>query len=445
MNKIAIIIKREYLSRIKKKSFIVMTLLAPLLLAGLMVVPIWLATKKQETQRIMVIDDSYIFKNIIPQKELIHFDYPEIKIEQAQDIFYETDYDAILYVPHNILEGGKTLKIFYKNPLGDATNEYISSIISKMMYDVILAQNKVNIHVIKDADINSRIRVLSEKLKATGKSEHLNSGLCSAVGLGAGILIYMFIFLYGVQVMQGVMEEKNNRIVEVILSSVKPFDFMMGKIIGIALVGLTQFLLWTSLTVMLYNIAANTILKTVEIKQIQQKEETIKISADLNYTKMKKIEKPDMVTQLWNDLQTINITAIVFCFLFYFLAGYFLYSAMFAAIGSAVDNESDTQQFRLPITIPLMFALVIIPYILLNLDSSVTYWLSIIPFTSPIIMMVRLPFGVPVQEVILSMSLLVVAFIIITWLAARIYRTGILMYGKKASWKEVGKWLFYKG
>ncbi len=422
-----------------------MTLLAPLLLAGLMVVPIWLATKKQETQRIMVIDDSYIFKNIIPQKELIHFDYPEIKIEQAQDIFYETDYDAILYVPHNILEGGKTLKIFYKNPLGDATNEYISSIISKMMYDVILAQNKVNIHVIKDADINSRIRVLSEKLKATGKSEHLNSGLCSAVGLGAGILIYMFIFLYGVQVMQGVMEEKNNRIVEVILSSVKPFDFMMGKIIGIALVGLTQFLLWTSLTVMLYNIAANTILKTVEIKQIQQKEETIKISADLNYTKMKKIEKPDMVTQLWNDLQTINITAIVFCFLFYFLAGYFLYSAMFAAIGSAVDNESDTQQFRLPITIPLMFALVIIPYILLNLDSSVTYWLSIIPFTSPIIMMVRLPFGVPVQEVILSMSLLVVAFIIITWLAARIYRTGILMYGKKASWKEVGKWLFYKG
>ncbi len=422
-----------------------MTILAPFLLAGLMVVPVWLATKKQETQRIMVIDDSYIFKNIIPQKELIHFDYPEITLEQAQDLFYETDYDAILYVPHNILEGGKTLKIFYKNPLGDATDEYISSTISKMMYDVILAQNKVNIHVIKDADINSRIRVLSEKLKASGKSEHINSGLCSAVGLGAGILIYMFIFLYGIQVMQGVMEEKNNRIVEVILSSVKPFDFMMGKIIGIALVGLTQFLLWTSLTVMLYNVAANTILKTVEIKQIQQKEETIKISADLNYAKMKKIEKPDMVTQLWNDLQTINITAIAFCFLFYFLAGYFLYSAMFAAIGSAVDNESDTQQFRLPITIPLMFALVIIPYVLLNLDSSITYWLSIIPFTSPIIMMVRLPFGVPLPELIISMTLLIITFIITTWLAARIYRTGILMYGKKTSWKEVGKWLFYKG
>ena len=181
------------------------------------------------------------------------------------------------------------------------------------------------------------------------------------------------------------------------------------------------------------------------IKQIQQKEETIKISADLKYTQMKKIEKPDVITQLWNDLQTMDITAILFCFLFYFLAGYFLYSALFAAIGAAVDNESDTQQFRLPITIPLMFSLVIIPYILLNLDSPLTYWLSIIPFTSPIIMMVRLPFGVPLPEVLLSMGVLVITFIVTTWLAARIYRTGILMYGKKASWKEIGKWLFYKG
>jgi ABC-2 type transport system permease protein len=445
MNKIGIIIKREYLTRIKKRSFVVMTLLGPILLASLMVVPIWLATKKQEAQRIMVIDDSYVFKNIIPQKELIRFDYPEIRLGQAQDILYDTDYDAILYVPYNILEGGKSIKIFYKNALGDATQEYISSTISKMMYDVILAQNKVNIHIIRDADVNSRIKLISQKVDAAGKGEKDNSGLYTSVGLGAGILIYIFIFLYGVQVMQGVMEEKTNRIVEVILSSVKPFHFMMGKIIGVAMVGLTQFLVWTTLTIMLYSIAANTILKTVEIKQIQQKEETIKISADLNYSKMKKIEKSDVVTQLWNDLQTIDITAIVLCFLFYFLAGYFLYSAMFAAIGSAVDNESDTQQFRLPITVPLMFALVLIPYVLFNLDSSVTYWLSIIPFTSPIIMMVRLPFGVPASELAVSMSLLVISFVVTTWLAARIYRTGILMYGKKASWKEVGKWLFYKG
>jgi ABC-2 type transport system permease protein len=444
MSKIGLIIKREYLSRIKKRSFLVMTIIAPILLAGLMVVPIWLSTKEQEPQLIQVIDDSYIFKYIIPGQKLIQFEYSDITFNEAQDQFYNTDYDAILYIPHNILEGGRSVKIFYKTALGEATEEYIRSTISKMMYDVILAQNRVNIHVIKDADINSRIKVLSQKLKPSGKSEYIDSGLYAAVGAGAGVLIYLFIFLYGTQVMQGVMEEKNSRIVEVILSSVKPFDFMMGKIVGIALVGLTQFVLWTSLTLILYNVASSTVLKDVDVKEAQRKEETIKIGADLRYSEMKKIEKPNVVTQVWNDLQSIDISVIIFCFLFYFLGGYFLYSALFAAIGAAVDNESDTQQFRLPITIPLMFALAVIPYILLNLNSSLTYWLSFIPFTSPVIMMVRLPFGVPYGELLLSMLILVISFITTTWIAARIYRTGILMYGKKVSWKEVGKWLFYK-
>ena len=422
-----------------------MTLLAPILLAGIMIVPIWLSTQEQEPQLIQVVDESYIFKNIIPTQKLIQFDYTDITFNEAQENFYNTDYDAILYIPNNILEGGRAVKMFYKTSLGNSTEEYIRSTISKMMYDVILVQNRVNIHVIKDADINSRIKVLSEKLKPSGKSEYIDSGLFAAVGAGAGVLIYLFIFLYGVQVMQGVMEEKNSRIVEVILSSVKPFDFMMGKILGIALVGLTQFMLWTSLTIALYSIASQTVLKNVEVKEAQRKEETIKIGADLRYMEMKKIEKPNVVTQVWNDLQSIDMGMIVFCFLFYFLAGYFLYSAMFAAVGAAVDNESDTQQFRLPITIPLMFCLAVLPYVLLNLNSSLTYWLSIIPLTSPVIMMVRLPFGVPTPELLLSMVLLIISFIVTTWLAARIYRTGILMYGKKVSWKELGKWLFYKG
>ncbi len=444
MSKTAIIIKREYLTRVKKKSFIIMTIIGPLLLAALMIVPIWLAMQKKGTQRIEVIDESYIFKGIIPEKKFIHFDYPEINFVQAQESFYDTDYDAILYIPHNILEGGKTITLFNKNPLENATEEYISATISKMMYDVILAQNKVNVHIIKDADVNSRIRIISKKLEITGKTEQMDSGIYAAVGLGAGILIYIFIFLYGTQVMQGVMEEKNNRIVEVILSSVKPFQFMIGKIIGIALVGLTQFVLWTSFTLVLYSIASVTLLKNIEMKQIQQKEEVYKVGADLNYTNMKKIEDPNIITQMWSDAQTIDFTTILICFLFYFLVGYFLYSALFAAIGSAVDNESDTQQFRLPITLPLMFSLIIIPYVLLNIDSPLTFWLSIIPLTSPVIMMVRLPFGVPGWELLLSMSLLIIGFLITTWIAAKIYRTGILMYGKKASWKELGKWLFYK-
>lgn len=444
MNKILLIIKREYLSRVKKKSFIIMTILGPVLMAGIMIVPIWLAMQKPDKQNIEVIDESYVFKGLIPEKKFIHFDYPEISFEKAQEGFYDTEYDAILYIPHNILEGGKALKLFYKKQLGIATEEYVGNTLSKMMNDVLLTKNKVDLNLIKDAEESSRFTVLTEELEATGKSKKTNTGLYMAIGFGAGILIYMFIFMYGVQVMRGVMEEKTSRIVEVILSSVKPFQLMMGKIIGVAFVGLTQFLLWVILTFTLYSVATVTILKNVDMKQIQQKEEVVKVGADLKYTNMKTIQQPNEVTKLWNDFKNIDIVSILLCFLFYFLTGYLMYSAMFAAVGSAVDNEADTQQFMLPITIPLIFSFVIAQNVIQDPQSSMAFWFSIIPFTSPIIMMVRLPFGVPPWEIALSMSLLVLGFICTTWLAARIYRTGILMYGKKITWKELGKWLFYK-
>ena len=422
-----------------------MTILGPVLMAGIMIVPIWLAMRKPDTQQIEVIDESYVFKGLIPEKKFIHFDYPEITFKQAQEGFYDTEYDAILYVPHNILEGGKAIKLFYKKQLGIATEEYVGNTMSKMMNDVLLTKNKVNLNLIKDAEERSKFTVITEELEATGKSKKTNTGLYMGIGLTGGILIYMFIFLYGVQVMRGVMEEKTNRIVEVILSSVKPFQLMMGKIIGVALVGLTQFLLWVILTTSLYSIATITILRNVDLKQIQQKEEVVKVGADLNYTNMKQIQEPNEVTKLWNDFKNVDMVSIVLCFLFYFLAGYLLYAALFAAIGSAVDNESDTQQFMLPITIPLIFSFVIAQNVIQDPQSSMAFWFSVIPFTSPVVMMVRLPFGVPMWEVVLSMSLLVIGFFSTTWLAARIYRTGILMYGKKVSWKELGKWLFYKG
>jgi ABC-2 type transport system permease protein len=445
MNKIALIIQREYLTRVKKKSFIIMTILGPLLLAGIMIVPIWLSMQKPSQQQIQVVDDSYLFKGLIPEKEFIDFVYPEMSLEKAQEDFYMSDFDAILYIPHNILEGGRTIKFFYKKQLGIATEQYISSTVSKMMYNVILAKNKVDLSLIKDAETTSRFNVITEKLESTGKSKKTNTGLFMAIGIGAGVLIYMFIFLYGVQVMRGVMEEKTNRIVEVILSSVKPFELMMGKIVGVALVGLTQFLLWVVLTTTLYSIAGVTLLKDIDIKQIQQKEEVIKVGANLDYANMKKIEKPNVVTEIWNDFKGVDIVSILFCFLFYFLAGYFMYSALFAAVGAAVDNEADTQQFMMPITIPLVFSFVIAQTVMQDPESSMAFWFSIIPLTSPIVMMVRLPFGVPAWELALSMGLLVLGFIFTTWLAARIYRTGILMYGKKVTWKELGKWLFYKG
>jgi ABC-2 type transport system permease protein len=220
---------------------------------------------------------------------------------------------------------------------------------------------------------------------------------------------------------------------------------MMGKIIGVALVGLTQFLLWVALTASLYSIASATVLKDIDIKQIQKKEQIIKVGADLKYTEMKAIEKPNVVTDVFNDFKSVDMVAIFFSFLFYFLAGYLMYSALFAAVGAAVDNEADTQQFMMPITIPLILSFVVAQSIIQDPESPMAFWFSIIPLTSPIVMMVRLPFGVPGWQLALSMSLLVLGFIFTTWLAARIYRTGILMYGKKITWKELGKWLFYKG
>lgn len=445
MNKISLIISREYLSRVKKKSFIIMTIVGPLLIAAIMVVPVWLSMQQPEKQKMEVIDESYLFKGLIPEKKFVHFDYPEISFEMAQATFYDTDYDAILWIAPNILEGKGIAKIFYKKQIGIATEEYIRTTLNKMMYDVILAKNKVDIDIIKSAEVGSRFEVVTEELTPLGTSKKTNTGLYMSLGLGAGILIYMFIFLYGLQVMRGVMEEKTSRIVEVILSSVKPFQLMMGKIIGIALVGLTQFLLWVALTTTLYSVASVTILKGIDIKQIQQKEEIIKIGADLNYQKMKKIQQPDIITRLMDDFKSVDLGAIFICFIFYFLGGYLLYSALFAAVGAAVDSESDTQQFNLPITVPLILSFAVAQYVIQDPSSTLSFWFSIIPITSPIIMMVRLPFGVPPWELALSMGLLIIGFILTTAFAARIYRTGILMYGKKVSWKELGKWLFYKG
>jgi ABC-2 type transport system permease protein len=445
MKKIFLIIQREYLTRVKKKSFIIMTILGPLLMAGIMIVPIWLSMQKQEKLNIEVIDDSFLFRGLIPEKDFISFNYPPISLSEAQEGLYSTENDAILYIPHNILEGGNAIKLFYKKQVGVAAEEYINTSISKMMYDVILAKNKVDINIIKNAEDKSKFNVITEKLEETGKSKKTNTGLYMAIGLAAGILIYIFIFLYGVQVMRGVMEEKTNRIVEVILSSVKPFELMMGKIVGVALVGLTQFLLWVILTTTLYSIGNATILKDMDIKQVQQKEEVLKVGENLSVAEMQKINKSTIVMELWDDFKSVDILTITLCFLFYFLAGYLMYSALFAAVGSAVDNEADTQQFMMPITIPLILSFIVAQTVIQNPESTMAFWFSIVPLTSPIIMMVRLPFGVPAWELALSMFLLVLGFVLTTWLAAKIYRTGILMYGKKITWKELGKWIFYKG
>jgi ABC-2 type transport system permease protein len=301
------------------------------------------------------------------------------------------------------------------------------------------------------ASVKSNISLVVEDIETSKKSY---TEISWALGFIGGMLIYFFIFMYGSQVMRGVIEEKTNRIVEVIVSSVKPIQLMLGKIVGIAMVGLTQFLLWILLTLAI--VTSFTAIYADQITKYKMGQETVANPGQLfpsdamgmpdTQKGLESLSADENFSQMLDVFFSINYGVIIWTFLFFFVGGYLLYAALFAAIGSAVDNEADTQQFMLPVTIPLVFAIVIgLSFVLNNPDGSVAYWLSLIPLTSPIIMMIRVPFGVNIYtDLIPSMVLLVLGFLFTTWLAAKIYRTGILMYGKKVSYKELWKWLTYK-
>ena len=301
----------------------------------------------------------------------------------------------------------------------------------------------MRIKLLKDAGINSEtldkikpsLSVVSKELTIEGEKDS-SSGAAMAVGFAAAILIYMSLFIYGIQVMRGIIEEKTSRIIEVVISSVKPFQLMMGKIIGIGFVGLTQFLLWIVLSASLMTLATTILFK--------DKVEQVRSEMPMN-KQVEAVSTNGPGMDIVNAVQTVQWTYILPVFIIFFFGGYMLYSALFAAVGSAVESDTETQQFMLPITLPLLFTYIMsFSFIVNNPDSSLSFWLSIIPFTSPIAMMVRLPFGVPNWELALSIFLLIGGFIFTTWVASRIYRVGILMYGKKVSFKELGKWFMYK-
>lgn len=445
MSKISVIIQREYFSRVKKKSFIIMTILGPFLFAALMIVPIWFATQEQEKHFVEVIDESQLVSGFLKDAKNIRFDYPTTSLEQAQKRFYNVDsnYTAILWVPKDVLKVRSAFLYYKKNP-GMLVQERIRSAIENCLYENQLEAKGIDMKAVDAAHIP--INIITEKQPEKGKSERTNTGINMAIGFGCGILIYLFIFLYGVQVMKGVIEEKVNRVVEVIISSVKPFQLMMGKIVGVAMVGLTQFILWVILTMILAGIGQATFLSGTKQADIPvvQRGQPVQMMQN-NPFGNENVQGNVEIGEAISALKHINFVQIIFAFLFYFLGGYLLYSAMFAAIGAAVDNETETQQFMLPVTLPLVIAFIAAQFIMQNPESPLSFWFSIIPFTSPVVMMVRLPFGVPMWEFILSMTLLVLTFIFMTWLAGKIYRTGILMYGKKVSYKELWKWLRYSG
>jgi len=444
MNKIKLIIQREYLSRVKKKSFIIMTILAPILFAGIMIIPGYLATMgDKEDKVIAVIDETNILDGSISNQEHLTFEYIEnSSFQTLKDNFSEADYYAILYIPSNILSVEK-VQLYSDKQTTLGVNDHISRELDSFLEKIKLANENVPLDILDRIDTNISVETL--QWNSSGEEKASSAGLASAIGYLAGFLIYMFIFMYGAQVMRGVMEEKSSRIVEVIISSVKPFQLMMGKVIGVAMVGLTQFILWVILTFALIT-GTHALIKgeqadksTQELVQSVMDNKTAGPAQEINISEIEKVFK-----DISEKLKNINIGLLIGSFLFYFLGGYLLYASLFAAVGSAVDNETDTQQFMLPITIPLILGIIVMMNAMQAPHAPLAFWFSMIPLTSPIIMMARIPFGVPLWQLGVSGSLLIIFFIGAIWLAAKIYRTGILMYGKKVTYKELWKWIRYK-
>ncbi|MCD6596302.1 MAG: ABC transporter permease [Bacteroidales bacterium] len=449
MNKIFLVIKREYLSRVKKKSFIIMTLLAPVFLAGIIIVPAWLMSRETtDVKKIAVVGEgSRLFNGKIPSTRSLKFDFlTDANPDELKNNFLEQGYYGVLMISPKITYIPNAIQLYsQKQPTMDITS-HISNALEKE-----IEREKLEAYNIEDIDkilkeIKSDVNVQTILISDTGEEKKTSTGLAMGIAYISGLMIYMLTFIFGAQVMRGVIEEKTSRIVEILISSVKPFQLMMGKILGIALVGLTQFILWIVLTLAIVGTAQAVLLPDMNVGSARsQVVESVMSGVNESAGEQVQAIQPQLneLQGLLQAIKSMNWGLIIGSFLIYFLGGYLLYASLFAAVGSAVDNETDTQQFMIPITIPLLLGLFVSMSAFQNPDSSIVYWCSFIPFTSPMVMMARIPFGVPGWELALSMIILLLSFVGMAWLAAKIYRIGILMYGKKPTYKEMFKWLRY--
>jgi len=451
MNKVGLIIKREYITRVKKRSFIIMTILGPLLMATLIIVPFYFAQLEGEAKVIGILDQSGLFKDKFKNTDNIHFIALSGEIGAAKEIVLSDDLYALLHIPPTAVNVPETAKLYSTGQPNIVVKGYIRESMRKNVEEMKLRASGIEPAVLKS--IKTSINLLTIKINESGTEQSSYTEVGMGVGFASGLIIYFFIFMYGTLVMRGVIEEKTSRIVEVIVSSVKPFQLMMGKIIGVAMVGLTQFVLWVLLTLLIVSSFLSFYSEDISNFEraqmnIQAQVESSGLSIDDQSLETEGEVTPEEINEsfiaAYDMLNSINFELIIPMFLFFFIGGYLLYGALFAAIGSAVDSETDTQQFMLPLTIPLILSVVVSQFIMVNPEGPAAFWMSIFPFTSPVIMMIRLPFGVPVSDLILSVILLIAGFFFTTWLAAKIYRTGILMYGKKINYKELWKWVRYK-
>ncbi len=443
MNKILLIIQREYTTRVQKKSFIILTLLMPILMSAMMFLPgYFMSMDDEQTRTIAVYDGSSVFLGRLESSEFTKFKYvPKEEYQIIKNDLKKSNYYALLVIEPNFLKT-KTVQILSESNIPwdvkSQIQDKIQGVVEKDKMAEVVRQTAIPDLEQKIAATKTHINVDTIKIGVGGEAKKTSTEIGMVLGYIFGFMIYIFIFVYGTMVMQGVMEEKQSRIVEVIISSVRPFQLMMGKIVGIALVGLTQFALWVILAAVIFSASKSFYPGTAKAEQIQnimtQSQDAVQQAAP----------QMDKMQDIFSMIGTINFPLLISCFIFFFIGGYLLYSSMFAAVGSAIDAPEDAQQFMLPITLPIILSIMVMMSAIKNPEGPVAFWFSIIPFTSPIVMMARIPFGVPAWQLALSMILLVATFVGMVWVTGKIYRTGILMYGKKPSWKEIGKWLMYK-
>jgi len=430
-----------------------MTILAPVLMAALIIVPtVVMLNQGQDFKRIAVIEErSDLFKGVIPDTKEVEFDYLDnVRVEDMKTTYDQAGYYGILYISPEIINIPNAIQLISKSQPPIGLLDHIENSLEKE-----IEKQKLLAYNIEDLDkimksVKTNVSVQTVKIDASGVIKETSTGIAMVLAYISGFLMYMLVFIFGSQVMRGVIEEKTSRVVEVIISSVKPVQLMMGKIIGIALVGLTQFLIWVILTIGIVSVVKTTVMQKSNIAEVTQTATQSLMNADQlpdNIAAKTGEISPELAefTKLFNSAMNQQWGLIIFSFIFYFITGYLLYASIFAAIGSAVDNETETQQFMLPVTIPIILALMVAIGTMQNPESSLSFWFSIIPLTSPIVMVARLPFDVPYWQLALSMALMLVTFMAFVWMAAKIYRVGILMYGKKTSWKEMWKWLRYSG
>lgn len=444
MNKIFIIIGREFSTRVKKKSFLVTTIAVPLLFVAFYAFLMWMMMKKDTQERQITVINASALEKPLEKINNTNFIYTDENISQtdAADYLKKSENYAVLWIPANVMEDADiTINSFSQIPPeleGDIRNQLRNKIENIKKAEVIAETNLPDLEE-KLAATRTPVKIRTLKLSETGEAKESSSTIASIIGFVGGMAIYMFIFMYAAVVMRGVIEEKTNRIIEVLVSSVKPFQFLMGKIIGVASVGLVQFLIWIVIGLVSVIALQSAFMPNIDLEALRNSTDLATMAQANNVD----IEQLEIVKNVAQTIDPSFIFGFLGAFIFFFLGGYLLYASMFAAIGAAVDNETDSQQFMTPLTIILVAALYIGIAAMRNPETSIVYWASFIPFTSPVVMLVRMAFGVPVWELLTSAALLILAFIFFTWLSSKIYRVGILMYGKKPTWKELYKWLKY--